>query len=484
MIVFLCSTATLRAQFNRPVYDTVTTQGIRYKAELSGIASTSSRTPFWLRSNQFGTIPLESPAGIVSVGATGLWGDATQNRKPYFKASVEAVGNATRNSRFVLPEAYAAVRLGHGELYVGRRKEINGITDTLLTSGSYAWSGNAIPITQIRIGTKDYAPLKFTKDLISVNAFFSHGWFSNTDSMQNVLLHAKSLFVKVGKPSWKINFYGGINHFVQWGGYSQYVKPELTTNGYMPKNWQAFKNVIWPASLEGSENNQFTSHDTLNRVGNQLGSIDFALEIKQAKSNWLLYYQHMYEDMSGVVFANFPDGIFGVRWKNNQNTNSFVTIRQITAEYITSLNRSGTGPKGFDDYFYNGQYLDGWVHKNSVIGTPLFTRTKDLDTKLRNNSKWLDRDRPVNNNAIRSFHLGIHGLAIEKIPFILLMTYNKYYENPPLLNGKKYNQISLLIGTYDIKIIKNVYADLKLSYDKGQIFNNNLGSIVTLKTIF
>ncbi|RYY16284.1 MAG: hypothetical protein EOO04_27215 [Chitinophagaceae bacterium] len=225
------------AQFNRPVKDTLKTRGVFYQAVVGGIISSSNRTPFWLRSNQFGSIPLESPSGIVSVGASGLWGNTSQNRLPYLRAGVQLVGNANRSSRLVLPEAYVAVRLGHAELYVGRRREVNGLTDTLLTSGSYAWSGNAVPITQIRLGTKDFAPLKFTKGLISVNTFYSHGWFSNTDSMQNSYLHAKALYIRIGKPSWKVRFYGGVAHYAQWGGYSKYLSKDFSFDGQIPVSW-------------------------------------------------------------------------------------------------------------------------------------------------------------------------------------------------------------------------------------------------------
>lgn len=483
LIIFLCSTATLRAQFNRPVYDTVTTQGIRYKAELSGIASTSSRTPFWLRSNQFGTIPLESPAGIVSVGATGLWGDATQNRKPYFKASVEAVGNTTRNSRFVLPEAYAAVRLGHGELYVGRRKEINGITDTLLTSGSIAWSGNAIPITQIRLGTKDYAPLHFTKDIIAVNAFISHGWISDTDSMKNVLLHAKSLFIRIGKPNWKIKFYGGINHFVQWGGNSEYLDSFVAKDGKMPVSWKTYKKIIWPSDTDDNSEGLSSPIDTLNRVGNHLGSIDAAIEINSRKSNILLYTQHIWEDMSGVVFGNFPDGLFGIRWKNNtNNTNNLIYINQITAEFITTLNRSGTGPKGGDDYFFNGQYLDGWVHNNHIIGTPLFTRTKDIPYKAYQTTYWFRRPRPVNNNALRALHFGISTTLINNIKINGLFDYIRYYEWPVTKKSLNFDQIYSIIQVQNIMISRplNVKLQVDLAFDKGNIFNSNTAVMVKL----
>ncbi|MFT4031267.1 MAG: capsule assembly Wzi family protein [Siphonobacter sp.] len=472
--------------FNRPVYDTTTTQGIRYKAELSGIASTSSRTPFWLRSNQFGTVPLESPAGLLTLGATGLWGNATQSRRPYFKASLEAVGNVTRHSRLVLPEAYAAIRLGHGELYIGRRKEINGITDTLLTSGSYAWSGNAVPITQIRLGTKDYAPLKFTKGILSVNAFFSHGWFSNTDSMQNVYLHAKALYVRIGKPNWKLRFYGGMAHYAQWGGYSKYLGNDKSDNGQLPNGWDAYLKALWPSKIEGNTNGTFTTFDTLNRSGNHLGSIDLALEIQFKKSQLFFYVQRPWEDMSGVVFGNFPDGLYGIRWKDQSHElNRTFRIAQITAEFMTTMNQSGsTYPKGNDDYFHNYQYIDGWTHQRRVIGTPFITRWMDASPRWYNLRGPFKNFSMISNNRVQLLHLAAVGSFPSGIRLRALASqswnFGRPYSSAPLPGGAK--QFS---GLIEVIIPQGKWGGIEwkatVALDKGEWLTSSLAGMLSIR---
>ncbi|WP_460961007.1 capsule assembly Wzi family protein [Spirosoma litoris] len=475
---------------NRPIYDTATCRGVVYRAEIAGLTSTNGNTPFWLRSNQFGTVPWDSPTGIGSVGFTALWGNARQPRKLYFKAGVELVGNLNQNSRLILPEAYASIRLGHGELYIGRRKEINGLTDTLLTSGSVAWSGNALPITQIRLGTRDFTPLKFTSGVLAINAFFSQGWFANSDSMQHVMLHAKSVFLRFGKPNWKFRLYGGINHFVQWGGYLPVLPAymhyfpggTLTQNGHLASSWKAYKAVVWPIGQPGGDE-QFTTIDTLNQVGNHLGSIDFAIDIQLRQSNIYAYYQHLYEDGSGLKFQNFPDGLWGVRWKNLSATNDrWFQLKQLTFEFLTSLNRSGNDPiYGGDDYFFNAQYPDGWVNKASVIGTPIFTRTADIPAAMRNGNDWFSRNRPVNNNAVQTLHMGLYALAVQKIPLVLLVTANKYYEWPMI--EKNYNQLYMSLEANNISLGNptGLKAGIKLAYDTGDIFTNNLGVMVMIR---
>ena len=475
--------------FNRPTYDTTSTQGIQYRVEIGGLASSKNTTPFWLQSNQFGTISRESPSGIAAVELAGLWGDARQTHRPYVKAAVEVVGNLNRASRLVLPQAYAAVRWGHGELYVGRRKEINGLTDTLLSSGSIAWSGNALPITQIRLGTRDFAPLKFTNGFIAVNAFFSHGWFANSDSMRNVKLHAKSLFIRLGKPTSTFRLYGGINHFVQWGGYTPYVNRypnlpvgSLTKNGYIPSDWKAYKAAVLPIGQPGGDE-RFTTIDTLNQIGNHLGSIDFGMDAQVGQSNLYAYYQHLYEDNSDIKFQNFPDGLFGLRWKNlSKKAGQFIQIKQLTVECLTSLNRSGTDPiYGGDDYFFNAQYLGGWTNQNNVIGTPVFTRTADIPAEVRRSSNWLNRDRSINNNAVQTFHLGLYALLGQQIPIVLMATTNKYHEWPN--TAKYYNQFysSLEINNISLGRSNGLKAGVKLAYDTGAIFTSNFGTMLTIR---
>lgn len=460
------------AQFNRP--DTLSHTGLYYQAELSGWAAQRSQTPFWLRTNQFGALPWASPGALFNGSLGGRW----QVGNWTLKASVQAVGQLTRSPQVVLPQAYVGLERGHVELYVGRRREINGLTDTLLTSGSYAYSGNAVPITQIRLGTREYAPLGFTKGWVAINAFMSHGWFTDTDSMKNVWLHGKALFVRLGKQKWHL--YGGVTHFVQWGGYSAYLEPGLTRNGHLPRNWTAFKNVLWPGSLEGNANDQLTGHDTLNRVGNQLGSIDLGLELNLRSFQLLVYHQHAYEDMSGVAFQNFPDGIFGLRWKTTTPSKAF-QLRQLTLEYITTLNRSGRGPKGYDDYFYNGQYLDGWVHENYIIGTPLFTRTKDIPYALRQTYSDLNRPRSVNNNALRAWHVGLEAQVL--VPIQVLLTRTTYVDDPFRSDPHRFRQFSMSVALPAIPLGRGLFAGVKLALDRGDLFSQNAGLLFSLRKV-
>ena len=67
--------------------------------------------------------------------------------------------------QFLIPVAYIKAKFGAFEIYAGRRKEIFGLVDSTLSSGSYIWSGNALPMPKIQISTPNFVSLPYTKGL-------------------------------------------------------------------------------------------------------------------------------------------------------------------------------------------------------------------------------------------------------------------------------------------------------------------------------
>ncbi|GAB4007745.1 hypothetical protein GCM10028808_12190 [Spirosoma migulaei] len=157
----------------------------QYQLEVGGLGS-SAQTPFWLRANQYGTVPLKNPTLRLNAGFRSDYQpiDSTGYKpKMDWGYGVNVVANLGTSTQFLLPEAYIKARFGAFELYAGRRKEMVGLVDTLLTTGAYAWSGNALPIPKIQIGLPTYTPLPFTKGVVSMMGAFAHGWFENSDRL-------------------------------------------------------------------------------------------------------------------------------------------------------------------------------------------------------------------------------------------------------------------------------------------------------------
>ncbi len=473
--------------------DTTTAQQ-SIMAEVGGFGSSAAQTPFWLRSRQYGTVPLTGPAGLVRVGLTKQFGDYRNSQKLHVKVAVEGVANVGTSSQLILPVAYVSLFSKHFELYAGRRREVFGLADTLLTSGSYAWSGNALPLYKIQFGTRGYVPLGFTKGIVAVNGMYAHGWFNNTDSIQNSFLHQKALFVRISLFRNRVRLYGGLTHYAQWGGSSTVYKNGTTVHGKIPSSLQTYKDIIL-VRQPPNDTTQYSHFDLINQAGNHLGSIDMAMEIDNNKANWFLYYQHPFEDKSGVAFQNMPDGLYGIRWKNKQ-TDAYRGFRltQITAEFLTTLNQSGfnfnIGSRlynGADDYFNNYQYVDGWTHRQRVIGTPFLTRwldsredVHDLKGGYKNYSPMM-----ISNNRVQVSHLGLLGQWPSGIQLRALLSYSRNLGRP--ISSDPRAPLSQFSGMAQLMLpvpwVGGTQLNLAVALDQGQWLTNNVGGWLSLRKV-
>ncbi len=461
-------------------------------AEVGGFGSSATQTPFWFRSRQYGIVPLKGPAGIVRVGFSRQFGDFQNPRKIHAQIAVEGVANVGSSSRLILPVAHVSLLSRHFELYAGRKREVFGLVDTLLSSGSYAWSGNALPLYKIQFGTRGYVPLGFTNGIVAVNGMYAHGWFSNTDSIQNSFLHQKALFVRVSLFRNRVRLYGGLTHHAQWGGSSTKYKSGITVNGKIPSSLDTYKDIIL-VRQPPNDPTQYSGIDLANQAGNHLGSIDVAMEVDAGQSNWFLYYQHPFEDRSGAAFQNMPDGLYGIRWKNGRtDTQTGFRLMRVTAEFLTTLNQTDfnfeIGSRlynGADDYFNNYQYLDGWTHRQRIIGTPFLTRWLDSREDLHDLKGGYKDHGPmaISNNRVQVSHLGLLGAWPSGTQLKALLSYSRNFGRPitsdpriPLSQFSGMAELSL-----PVRWLGGTQLNMAVALDQGQWLTNNTGGWVSLR---
>ncbi|MCX6218950.1 capsule assembly Wzi family protein [Spirosoma sp.] len=490
ILLFLACIAVQPRLVAQAIPDTVTARQ-SFMAEVGGFGSSARQTPFWFRSRQYGTVPLTGPAGIVRLGLTRQFGNL---QRIHSKVAVEGVANVGTRSQFILPVAYASLLSRNFELYLGRKREVFGLVDTLLSSGSYAWSGNALPIYKIQLGSRGYVPLGFTKGVVALNGMYAHGWFSNTDSIQNSFLHQKALFVRINLFRSRVKLYGGVTHYAQWGGSSRTLKGAYTVDGKIPSSLQTYKDIIL-VRQPPNDTAQYSHFDLINQAGNHLGSIDVAMEIDAKEGNWFLYYQHPFEDKSGVAFQNMPDGLYGIRWKNKQldGRRGFV-IRQLTAEFLTTLNQTdfnfNIGSRlynGADDYFNNYQYVDGWTHRQRIIGTPFITRLMDSREDLHNLKGGRKNFGPmmISNNRVQVGHFGMLGEWPSGVQLRTLLSFSRNLGRPmssdprtPLTQFSGMAQLMLPVSW-----LGGTQLNLAVALDQGQWLTNNLGGWLSLRKV-
>jgi hypothetical protein len=472
--------------------DSVGRATLTFSPEIGGALATNSETPFWLRVNQYGSVPQKTPFLFAKLFGEALVGH--NPRKCQWSFRTEMMMNLNQGRIFVLPEAAITFQFRGLEIYAGRRKEIIGLIDTLLSSGSYAWSGTALPLPKIHIGTRGFLPLGFTKGFLSIQGTFAHGWFGKQQFTFDYYLHQKTAFFRLGKPRHKLNFFAGIVHFAQWGGYAPYVGSGIAdANGNLPKSFRDFLNVVFAKS--SPRGNNLSLYDLENRVGNHVGSIDIALQYNQNNSNWLLYYQRPVENQAGIA-NNFPDGLYGLYWINKKkNVKSSLNIQHITVEYVTTLNQNITYDSKAniyygDDYFNNSQYLDGWTYNKRAIGSPFISLRTDTRLEWFNlKGSYADGFyRQINNNSVRAFYLGLVGTFKKYNQFKIRLSANLQYINYNVRTGIYGNPINQLSGYFEYnrktQIIKGSTISVIVAKDKGSWLSNSSAITFRLKKDF
>ena len=106
------------------------------------------------------------------------------------------------------------------------------------------------------------------------------------------------------------------------------------------------------------------------------------------RMNLKVYYQHIFEDTSGIRFENKTDGLWGIELKN------YIKKTTILLEYINTKNQYLDPPYVQENYFNHGLYSYGWSYKNYTLGNPLINH--------------------LNASATDFIYLGIDGLVKDK----------------------------------------------------------------------
>ncbi|MCF2494178.1 capsule assembly Wzi family protein [Dyadobacter chenhuakuii] len=381
------------------------TSGGKAWVEFAGYGSTASRTPFWFHANQWGIVPTSGQILSLRAGVEArrfLTKDSQSKSNWSVVYGAEFVANGAAHSKFLIPQAYAGLAFKSFQLTVGRRKQYVGFNDNELGTGSYMWSGNALPIPRIQLGFENYVPL--IKNFIYFKGFYSDGLLDGKRPVTSELkLHNKGLFVRLGKPTGTVQLHGGFNHAVQWGGKSPY----FTENGQMPSGLDKYWYVITGFKPNGKLKD-VSSFDNANRIGNHVASLDFGLELNLKSVNILFYRQNLIEDGSLFYLNNVKDGLNGVTFTmKNQEVRNF-TLDKLTFEVLYTKSQGGSEAvdgnaiRGKDDYFNNAQVRDGWSYYGRGLGTPFITPQSENDWPRY-------ADFFTNNNRVWVVHTGMKG---------------------------------------------------------------------------
>lgn len=396
-----------------------TTGALHYGLSAMAIATSNDQVPFWMRSNQYGSIPLSGLSASISGYAKRDYAQNGERKRTDWGAAVEGRFNMGNRAQFILLEAYVKARLSIFQVKAGRSRDIMGIADPLLSSGNFAVSGNALGIPKAALSVPDYWAVPYTKGVVSLKGNFAIGYIGKIPTEQNLYMpgidaetyfHQKSLYGRLGKDSWRVKLYGGFNHQVFWGNENLYfdqwnLSPLRTT-------LKAITGTVYKGS----------------KVGNHLGSVDQGIEITLKQDRIITAYHQFFYDVGGLYHLNnIRDGLWGISLKRKDITGGpGIGWHKVLLEFFNSKSQGGQPdakitPSG-DENYYNGMYMEGWTYRRANLGSPLLTNRDYMRAELPGG---IYNDFIVNNRVV-AIHGGLEGF-IHHWSVILKGTYSMNY---------------------------------------------------------
>ena len=469
------------------------TNNYNFTVQTLGGYTTPGVVPFWLRANQFGSIPLDG-FSLSFIGAARKDYDLSGDKLFNWGASFEGRANIGQGSNLTLIEGYGKVRLGIFELRAGRSKKITGLCDTTLTSGSWAISGSNLGIPEIELSVRDFWTLPWFGQLFAFKGNYVHGWLGDLQMARYIeqdtlllgsYLHQKSLYGRFGKPGWRLKLYGGFNHQVVWGHEQDYYTEDYTLTPI-----ETYFYVITGKKYS----NGYIQEE---RQGNHLGSLDIGLEYEFEKVKLLLYRQNLYEGGALAHLANIQDGLNGLSIQNLHRNGQLGVWNKVLLEFLYTKNQAGQpwSPEygsPYETYYNHGQYITGWSYMESGLGTS-FIGTRDFiqETMPAHPEEYFI------NNRVMALHFGFEG-SFRTLSYTLKASWSKNYgtyqttdeeQSTGITNPGEYGifgeqeQISSYFGV-NKNFTNGLTLGLNGAFDYGKLYYNSVGMFLSASYSF
>ncbi|WP_285009794.1 capsule assembly Wzi family protein [Pedobacter faecalis] len=483
-------------------------QNVKAEVELQAIGTTNGVVPFWMRSNQYGSVPLAG-ASTSAIGRISRdYETLSPSDKLYGREKTidwgygfEGRANGGDGSNFSLIEAYGKLKVWKFQLTAGRTRDVMGLNgDTSLSSGNFSVSGNSLGIPKIEISIPEYWTIPVFNGLISIKGNFAHGWSGSKTVKRHIsdavispvdrvgtYLHQKSFYGRLGKKDWRFKLYGGFNHQVFWGGEKDVYQEFYTLT--------PLETFFYVATGKAYGN----SYEVPNsKIGNQLGSIDIGAEYNFDALRLTIYRQHFYDIGALSKLANIADGLNGISISNTSQQDRRITWRSILFEFLYTKHQAGElnakyTKSGDEDYYNNYFYTEGWTYRGIGLGTPFIS----THTTVKSGQASDPRDYFINNRVV-AFNLGLHAdvnawRMFAKLSFsknfgtygTSTIGHSLGYERFPPEYGifRRVNQFSAYIES-ERNIGKRLALGTGIGFDHGRLLDNSFGAVVKLKKSF
>jgi hypothetical protein len=384
-----------------------------FKTSYHSYLSSGSDLPFWFTTNQNGVFTMQNSTYQLITGSFKRELERDSLKDLGFTYGANLVYGYASESDLHLNQAWAGIRYKWLVFNVGMQSEPIARAGLSSTNGNIMWSNNARPLPRIEFASNGFIPFFFWKDWFSLKFEYEEN-FLNNRYVDGAMLHHKNLFFSAKLPkSWRIT--AGLDHWVYWGGTS----PVL---GELPGVEDYIRYILGSG---GSINAPLT--DQLNVAGNSLGM--YVVEVDKIYDNiaFSFYYNHPFEDHSGMDYVNWKDGLWGLQI-SRKNRDAWLT--DFVYEYMNTMNQSGAYHQipdptpedpnnrsglGRDNYFLHGVYRSSHTNYNRMMGTPLFVPV------VNGNMTGFDGTR------IQMHHIGVKGKIRYDFSWKSLFTWSKNY---------------------------------------------------------
>ncbi|MCC8071261.1 MAG: capsule assembly Wzi family protein [Bacteroidales bacterium] len=466
--------------------DSIDYHTVYYGVEAQQAVSSGDHTPFWLLNNRQGLSSIEKTNGYLRLQACKLAPRATREHPWTWGAGADIVGAYNFSSSFYVHQLYGEVGYRAFMLTVGSKEYSSPVANPRLSSGDILYSGNAIPIPQIKLWMPDYLDIPGLNHWIGVKGYISYGMFTDDNwqrdftpfegrRTRHVKFHSKGAFMRIGDPQrHPLWFEGGFEMAAQFGGetiWGDSVRKQPSSL----KDW--FK-IFFPSN--GGDD--ATSSDKKNTLGNHLGEWNASLTWRP-NNDWRIraYFEHYFEDQS-MMFMEYKwkDMLLGIEIDLPKNP----VVSTFVYEYLHTKDQAGPllwdktpnvpeQVSGADNY-YNHEFYTGWQHWGMGIGNPL------LISPIYNDDKILQ----FRHNRVIGHHWGWEGQPLTDLRYRVLLSYTRSwgtYNEPLTRIATNFN--TLLELTYTPHQLKGWSATLAGATDGGSMIGHSAGLMLTIRKV-
>jgi len=400
---------------------------------------TGDFTAYHLTSNRHHVLSTRPNTGYVR-GAI----EAKHPLSRYFTLTggMDVIASVHADHKAYLQQLYASLEYDKFFFEVGSREHDAILRNTQLSSGAFAKGTNAKPIPQVRIGTRDFWTVPFTKGWLQIHFEGGYGKFLDSKYREDVYnnhidanymyatgvwYHQKHLYFRTN-PEKRFFVTAGIEHVAQFGGNSfEMLKGELIAK-HKSVGIKDFFDIILPRG----DKNYYENNAMEDWVyGNHLGSMTIQIGYNINRNHLLqVYVDDPFEDGSGMRKGNGWDGLWGIEYTNKSEGRQW--LRGAVIEYFQSTNQSG--PLHFDrgdypepirsqitdlvtgnDNYYNHMFYGGYAYYGMTPGNPLIT------SPIYNKDGY----NAFRDNRVKAWHVAVNGEVSDRISYLVKGTYRE-----------------------------------------------------------